>query len=117
VNTTGSAQASNRGASTIFYAVWLPVVGLSLAGMRYTSTGSRRKKLFGFLLLGAIMTALFLLPSCSSSSKGGGGGGGCSGCTPAGTYTVTVTGTDSTNANLTHSVNPALTLLVTDPLP
>ena len=117
VNTTGSSQASNRGASSIFYAMWLPVVGLSLAGMRYTSAGSRRKKLLGFLLLGAMMTALFLLPSCSSSSKGGGGGGGCSGCTPAGTYTVTVTGTDSTNANLTHSVNPALTLLVTDPLP
>jgi hypothetical protein len=118
VNSTGAAQARNRGAGSIFYAVWLPFVGLSLVGMRYTTAGSRRKKLLGFLLLGVMMTALFLLPACSSSSNGGGGGGGgCSGCTPQGTYTVTVTGTDSTNANLTHSVSPALSLTVTDPLP
>ena len=116
VTTTGSAQARNRGAGSIFYAMWLPVIGLSLVGMRCSSAGSRRKKFLGFLLLGLMMTALFLLPACSSSNSGG-GGGGCSGCTPAGTYTVTVTGTDSTNANLTHSVNPALTLLVTEPLP
>ncbi len=121
VNTTGSAQARNRGAGSIFYAMWLPVVGLSLVGtrigMRSTTLGSRRKRLLGLLMLGVMMTALFLLPACSSSSNGGGGGGGCSGCTPAGTYTVTVTGTDSTNANLTHSVNPALSLTVTAPLP
>jgi hypothetical protein len=101
--------------------MWLPVVGLSLmgtgVGRRFTPAGSRRKKLLGSLLLGVMMTALFLLPACSSSSNGGGGGGGCSGCTPAGTYTVTVTGTDSVNANLTHAVSPALNLLVTDPLP
>jgi hypothetical protein len=122
VNTTGSVQARNRGAGKVIYAMWLPVVGLSLLGMRVgmrgSVIGSRWKKLLGFLLLGAMMTALFFLPACSSSNNsGGGGGGGCSGCTPAGTYTVTVTGTDSTNANLTHSVSPALSLTVTDPLP
>jgi len=109
VKTTGSAQARNHSAGSIFYALWLPVVGLSLLGIRGSTAGSRRKKLLGFLLLGIMMTALFLLPACSSSSKSG--GGGCSGCTPAGTYTVTVTGTDSSNANLTHSVSPALTVI------
>lgn len=109
VDTTGSAGASNRGASSVLYAMWLPVVGLSLLGMRCSTAGSRRKKFLGFLLLGVLMTALFLLPACSSSKSGG---GGCSGCTPTGTYTVTVTGTDSANANLTHSVTPALTLTV-----
>jgi hypothetical protein len=117
VNTTGSAQASNRGANSLLYGMWLPVVGLSLVGLRYSTDGSRRKKILGVLLLGIMMTALFLLPACSSSNGGGGGGGGCSACTPGGTYTVTVTGTDSSNANLTHAVTPALTLTVNALLP
>lgn len=110
VNTTGSARAMNQSSHGVFYAMWLPVVGLSLVGIRMRTTDSRRKKLLGFLLLGLMMAALFFLPACSSSS--GGGGGGCSGCTPTGTYTVMVTGTDSVNAGLTHSVSPALTLTV-----
>ncbi|MGC1647342.1 MAG: SBBP repeat-containing protein [Candidatus Sulfotelmatobacter sp.] len=111
VTTTGTAGAMNRGTSSLLYAMWLPVVGLSLVGMRFSTAGSRRKKLLGFLLLGLIMAALFFLPACSSSNSGG-GGGGCPGCTPQGSYTVTVTGTDSQNPALTHSVSPALTLNV-----
>lgn len=111
VTTTGAAVAIYR-PSGIFYAMWLPVVGLSLVGMRFSTGNSRKKKFLGFLLLGVIMSALFFLPACGGSSGGGGGGGGCSGCTPAGTYTVNVTGTDSVNANLSHSVSPALTLTV-----
>ena len=111
VTTTGTAGAMHRGASSLVYAMWLPVVGLSLVGMRFSTAGSRRKKLPGFLLLGLIMAALFFLPACGSSSSPG-GGGNCSGCTPQGSYTVTVTGTDSQNSALTHSVSPALTLNV-----
>jgi hypothetical protein len=92
--------------SNIFYAMLLPVFGLSLMGIRFSYAGSRRKKLLGFLLLGVVITALFFLPACGGSSSSG---GGCTGCTPKGTYTVTVTGTDGT---LTHSVSPALTLTV-----
>jgi Beta-propeller repeat len=110
VKTTGAALAMYRGANSLVYAMWLPVLGLSLVGMRFSSASSRRKKLLGFLLLGLIMAALFFLPACGGGS--GGGGGGCSGCTPKGSYTVTVTGTDSVNANLTNSVTPALTLTV-----
>jgi hypothetical protein len=95
--------------SNIFYAVLLPVFGLSLMGISFSYAGSPRKKLLGFLLLGVVLSALFFLPACGSSSSSGGGGGGCTGCTPKGTYTVTVTGTDGT---LTHSVSPALTLTV-----
>jgi hypothetical protein len=112
VSTTGAAHAMNQGAGGVFYAMWLPVVGLSLVGMRFSSADSRRKKLLGFLLLGLIMAALFFLPACGGSSNNGGGGGGCTGCTPTGSYTVTVTGTDSVNSALTHSVSPALTLSV-----
>jgi len=98
----------NRGASSIYYAIWLPVVGLSLVGMRFTTKGTRQRRLMGFLLLGLVMAALFFLPACSSSSSSG--GGGCTGCTPTGSYTVTVTGTDSVNAALTHSAALSLTV-------
>jgi hypothetical protein len=111
VSTTGAAHAMYRGANSAFYAMWLPVFGLSLVGMRFSTAGSRRKKLLGFLLLGLIMAALFFLPACGGSSSST-GGGGCTGCTPKGNYTVTVTGTDSVNAALTHSVSPALSLTV-----
>jgi hypothetical protein len=79
--------------------------------MRFSTADSRRRKLLGFLLLGLVMGMLFFLPACGGGGNGG-GGGGCSGCTPAGSYTITVTGTDSGNANLTHSVIPSLTLNV-----
>jgi len=98
----------NRGASSIFYAMWLPVVGLALVGMRFTTNGTRKRKLLGFLPLGLIMAALFFLPACGGGS--GGGGGGCTGCTPAGNYTVTATGTDSADSTLTHSVDLTLTV-------
>jgi len=88
ITTTGAAAAMN-GSSKIFYAMWLPIVGLSLVGMRFSSTESRRKRLLGFLLLGLVMALLFLLPACGSSSTGV---KGCTGCTPAGSYTITVSG-------------------------
>ena len=75
VTTTGAAAAMYR-PSRIFYLMWLPIVGLSLVGMRWTGTQSRRKKLLGFLLLGLIMATLFFLPACGGSSNNGGGGGG-----------------------------------------
>ena len=95
--------------SNIFYATLLPAFGLSLMGIRFSYAPSTRKKLLGFLLLGMVISALFFLPACGGSSSSGGGGGGCTGCTPKGTYTVTVTGTDGT---ITNPASPALTLTV-----
>ena len=62
----------------------------------------------GFVLLGIVMMALFFLPACGGGNSGGGGGGGCSGCTPAGNYTVTITGVDANN--LSHSTQVTLTV-------
>lgn len=94
------------GRSGMLYAAILPVFGLTMVGAAFGPSGSRRRKLFGFMLLGMVLTGLLILPACSSSSSSGGGGGG----TPANTYTITVTGSASGFSSVTGS--PALTLTV-----
>jgi len=82
----------------------LPIAGLALLGTGFTS---RKKRLFGFLLGCVLFSTLIILPACGGSSSSGGGGGGHAG-TPAGTYTVTVTGTAGSTihtATVTVAVN------------
>ena len=67
--------------------MWLPIGGLALLG---TGLTSRRRKLLGWVLLGLMLTGLIFMAACGGTSSGGGGGHPG---TPAGTYTVTVTGT------------------------
>ncbi len=98
-------RPSDRRSSGVFYAMLLPIGGIALLGAGFGSAGSRRKKLFGLLMLGLVLCGLLLMPACSSSSGGGGGNTG----TPTGTYTITVTGT-SGSAVATGS--PALSLTV-----
>jgi Beta-propeller repeat len=106
ITTTGSSSAMVL-PGRVFYAMWLPIAGMSVVGMGFSSSRSRRKKVLGFLIVAMVMAALFIMPACGGSS-GGGGGGGCSGCTPAGSYTVTITGTDATS--LTASTQITLTV-------
>jgi hypothetical protein len=98
-------RPTDRRSSGIFYAMLLPLGGIALLGAGFGSAGSRRKKLFGLLMLGLVLCGLLLMPACSSSSSSGGGNTG----TPTGTYTITVTGT-SGSAIATGS--PALSLTV-----
>jgi hypothetical protein len=106
---TVAATAKAETTRGIFYALLLPMPGLLLVGVGFGSRGSRRRKLLGLLLLWMILAGLLMLPACGSSGNGGGGGGGSSG-TPAGTYTVTVSGKD---ANGVTQSNTAPTVSVT----
>jgi hypothetical protein len=101
-------RPSDRRSSGVFYAVALPFVGIALLGTGMGSAGSRRRKLFGFLMLGMLLTGLLVMPACGGSSNNGGGGGGNAG-TPAGAYTITVTGT---GGGITATGSPAITLTV-----
>jgi hypothetical protein len=85
----------------------LPIGAITLLGAGLGSAGSRRRKLFGFLMLGLLLTTLLLIPACSSSSNSGGGGGSTG--TPTGPYTITVTGT---NNSAVATGSPALVLTV-----
>ena len=108
ITTTGSSAAL-AAPRKIFYAMWLPVVGMSLVGMGFSSARSRRKKVLGFLMVAMVMAALFLMPACGGSSNNT-GGGGCTGCTPQGSYTVTITGTGTDANAITQSTQVTLTV-------
>jgi hypothetical protein len=113
VNTSAATallqHPGNIRSSRLLYAMFLPVAGMALLSLGFGSSISRRKKYFGFLLPGLLLSALLLMPACGGSSSNSGGGGGSAG-TPAGSYTVTVSGTS--NGATQIGVSPALTFTV-----
>jgi hypothetical protein len=78
----------------LFYAMGLPMLGMALmgAGLR-----PRKKNFLGFVLVCLMISGLIFLTACGGGSGGGGGGG--SGGTPAGTYTIKVSGTAGSTVN------------------
>lgn len=106
--TASAAKLDNPldGHRGLFFAMILPVFGITLV-VGSGSADARRKRLFGLFLLSVLLMSFILMPACSSSSTTVGGGG--SGGTPTGTYTITVTGT---SGGIQATGSPALTLTI-----
>jgi uncharacterized repeat protein (TIGR01451 family) len=85
------------------YATWLPIGGLSLLGLGI-GTGFKRRRWLAGMLLGLLAGLIVLQAACGNSSSTPTPTGG----TPAGTYTVTITGSSgsaSHNTRVTLIVN------------
>jgi len=67
------------------YTAWLPIGGMSLLGL---GVGLRRRRWLAGTVLGLLIALILLLPACGNSSSTTTPTGG----TPAGTYTITLTG-------------------------
>jgi len=68
--TTTGATGSVFHPRKMFYATFLPLIGMAVVGL----FGSRRKKVFGYLVLAIALAALLLMPACGGGSSGGGSG-------------------------------------------
>ena len=101
VKTTGpTASSISPSDSGLSWAAGLPVLAFLAGGAGFIGPSSTRK--IRFQLACFVMAIAFFQIACGGSSNTSGG-------TPAGTYTIVVTGT---SGSLQHSVNPNLTLTV-----
>lgn len=93
VTTVAASAALSRPdrSNGVFFATLLPIAGLALLGAGFGTRGQQRRKLLGFLVLGLLLAGLMILPACGGGSSSSGGGGNTG--TPAGAYTINVTGT------------------------
>jgi hypothetical protein len=99
VSTTGNTATGSLRSTGVFYAMLLPIGGITLLGAGFTS---RRKKLLGMLLICLVISGLGFMVACGGGSSSGGGGGG--GGTPAGTYSIKVQGSATGVATQTQTL-------------
>jgi hypothetical protein len=110
-NTVGPSAAATH--PRMLYALLLPISGLALIGIRFGSGARRKNRLPSWLLLCFVLAVFITIPAC--------GGGGPppppppppppNSGTPAGTYTVTITGKDASGATQTNAA-PTVTITV-----
>jgi uncharacterized repeat protein (TIGR03803 family) len=108
VNTTAptARSMSSSAGSGLFYALCLPLIGLVATRVGLRSDGKRRKgKHTAAALVSMLFAGLVFQVACSSNGiiKTGGG-------TPAGAYTITVTGTYATGSLVHTAPTTALTV-------
>jgi uncharacterized repeat protein (TIGR03803 family) len=106
VTTTAPTRAFHSGTgSELFYALWLPLMGF----VAVRACGGRPKRTLASILLGCVLvTGLIFETACGGGSTRRNTGGGSLG-TPAGTYTVTIAGADS-SGSLQHSTTTTITV-------
>jgi len=98
--TAGSAQSSASRHPGLFYALCLPIAGMSLFGAGLASGWSRKKRVVALLLGCLVFSGLMFVAAC---------GGGGSSSTPPGSYNVTVQGT---GGGVTINGTPVIQLTV-----
>lgn len=100
-------KTSSMRHSDLFYALWV-VPGMALVGFGFGSRNSRRKRLFGLLLLGLLLTGVVAMPACVSYTHVGNVG------TPPGQYTISITGVDTNGlTQASNSSGTSNTVVVT----
>lgn len=115
IGTFGPVPEASVARPRYFYAVWLPLPMLALAGLG-ASRGRKKVKAWSLLALFLLIGACLFLPACASTTNAP-QTGTPNGVTPANTYTFTISGIDSngTAFPVTGS-GPPLTLTVTAPV-
>lgn len=98
--------------SNMFYALLLHFPGLVLMGIGFASGASGQKKLLGLLFLGIVLAGIVMIPACGGGNSSNAQGGGGSPGTPAGNYTVTITGKDANGATQSNSGPVTVTITV-----
>jgi len=95
---------------SILFALILPIPGLAVIALGLGSLARRGRKLV-WLFFWMVLASLLILPACGGSSGSSGSGGGGGGGTPAGTYTITISGKDANNVTQTGN-SPTVTVTV-----
>lgn len=116
ISTAGPVTTGAVARTSSFYALWIPLPLLALAGLGAAAGGKRSRKAWGLLALFIVSGSLLLMPACGNSSTST---TTPNGITPANSYTFTIVGVDiagNISSNTTSSgTNPSVTLTVTAP--
>lgn len=108
VHTTGPTAAvmPSSAGSGLLYALCLPLIGLVAIRVGFGSGQNSNGRITAVVLACVLCAGLVFQAACGGGSSSGSGG---SSGTPAGAYTITVSGTDA-SGSLKHSVTTMLTV-------
>ena len=108
ITTFGPVPTTLLRTPRLFYALWLVIPGLALAGA--ARAGRRRKTLVALFFLLSLGSGVLLIPACSSSTVTNSPTGLT---TPKNTYIFTLTGADENGAAPSNTTTAAATVSIT----